>query len=251
MVIPEFNPTTWSREAAHALCRASLDAYRDDCGELIEAESTDTQAVITSSETDCVLAFRGTSSAEDARTDARATRGTWNGHSVHEGFANAYWSILSAINKAVKRHLSNGQRLHITGHSLGGALATIAAWDLAQAGKPGGIYTFGSPRVFGRAGSKRADEIFGGRYFRCVNSNDVIPRLPRLFRRNLGWLPGWFPWLPTTRPMRHCGRLVLLTEDGFALHQPSRARVLLERLVGWRADMARDHFVAAYLGALS
>ena len=116
---------------------------------------------------------------------------------------------------------------------------------------PGSSWEAGSPRVFGRAGSKRADEIFGERYFRCVNSNDVIPRLPRLFRRNLGWLPGWFPWLPTTRPMRHCGRLVLLTEDGFALHQPSRARVLLERLVGWRADMARDHFVAAYLGALS
>jgi hypothetical protein len=44
MIIPEFNPNAWSREAAHTLCRASLDAYRDDCGELIEAVPTDTQA---------------------------------------------------------------------------------------------------------------------------------------------------------------------------------------------------------------
>jgi hypothetical protein len=251
MIIREFNPRAWSREAAHTLCRASLDAYRDECcGELIEAESTDTQAVISSDSTDCVLAFRGTSSATDAKTDARATRGEWNGHSVHEGFVDAYWSIRSKIIAAVTRHLANGQRLHVTGHSLGGALATIAAWDLARFGQSGGIYTFGSPRVFGRAGSKRADEIFGGRYFRCVNSNDVIPRLPRLFRCNLGWLPGWFPWMPTTRPLRHCGRHVLLTEDGFALHQPGRARVLLERIIGFRADMVRDHFASAYLGAL-
>ena len=251
MIIPEFNPNTWSRPAAHTLCCASLDAYRDDVGTLVTDESTDTQAVITSDNTDCVLAFRGSTSLTDAKTDARATRGWWNGHAVHEGFVDAYFSIRDKVIKSVTRHLSNGQRLHITGHSLGGALATLCAWDLAQAGKPGGIYTFGSPRVFGRAGSKRADEIFGGRYFRCVNSNDIIPRLPRLFRRNLGWLPGWLPWLPTARPLRHCGRHVLLTEDGFALHQPSSTRVLLERIIGWRADIARDHLVAAYLGALS
>jgi len=56
MIIPPFSPNAWSREAAHTLCRASLDAYRDDCGELITAVSTDTQATVTSDDTDCVLA---------------------------------------------------------------------------------------------------------------------------------------------------------------------------------------------------
>ena len=253
MLLPAFNPRVWSREAARALCRASLDSYEDDHegGELVSAESTDTQAMIFSNESDCILAFRGTSSAEDAKTDARATRTDWNGYAAHYGFVNAYFSIRPKIISALTPRLSHGQRLHFPGHSLGGALATLAGWDLAHTGNPGGIYTFGSPRVFGRSSSKRADEIFSGRYFRVVNSNDIIPRIPRLFRRNLGWLPGWFPWMPTTRPLRHCGRHVLLTEDGFALHKPGRARVMLERIIGFRADLARDHFLAAYLGALS
>lgn len=73
----------------------------------------------------------------------------------------------------------------MTGHSLGGALATLFALELSssQLAKQGAIfvtmYNFGSPRV----GNKRFADVYNEKVkdsWRVVNPRDIIPTVPRL-----------------------------------------------------------------------
>lgn len=75
--------------------------------------------------------------------------------------------------------------IYVTGHSLGGALATLLAIELSssQMAKNGIIfvtmYNFGSPRV----GNRRFAEVYNAKVkdsWRIVNHRDIIPTVPRL-----------------------------------------------------------------------
>lgn len=80
----------------------------------------------------------------------------------------------------------------ITGHSLGAALATLAAYDLkAYLGHRAPLLTvisFGGPRVGNRSFRAGLDRR-GIKVLRIVNSEDVVPKLP-------GFYPAWVrtPW---------------------------------------------------------
>jgi hypothetical protein len=66
-----------------------------------------------------------------------------------------------------------------TGHSLGGALATLAAWwweEPEAQYKTSVLYTFGSPRVAARALAGYLNEKLPA--YRVVNSTDIVPRVP-------------------------------------------------------------------------
>jgi hypothetical protein len=58
-----------------------------------------------------------------------------------------------------------------TGHSLGGALATLAAGRYERAPE---VYTFGAPRV----GDGEYVESLDTPVYRIVNGRDVVPKLP-------------------------------------------------------------------------
>ncbi|KAL6049195.1 C2 domain-containing protein [Balamuthia mandrillaris] len=83
---------------------------------------------------------------------------------------------------------SRKREIWITGHSLGGALATLFTakllLDYPQINKRiGGLVTFGQPRLgdihFARFMEERLMTTKGRqRYLRFVNNNDIIPRLP-------------------------------------------------------------------------
>lgn len=77
------------------------------------------------------------------------------------------------------------EALYITGHSLGGALAVVAAALLhADPSLDGirrklrGVYTYGQPMVGYSDFATRFDEEFGRKLFRHVYGMDVVPRLP-------------------------------------------------------------------------
>ncbi len=77
------------------------------------------------------------------------------------------------------------ERLYITGHSLGGALAVLAAAYLyrahpdAQINKVlGGVYTFGQPMVGDAAFAASCDRDFGPLLFRHIFHNDIVPHWP-------------------------------------------------------------------------
>lgn len=70
--------------------------------------------------------------------------------------------------------------LFVTGHSLGGAIATLAAYHATTYHDATYLYTFGSPRVVNRRLSHKITQTLAGRSFRCVHGNDIVPRVPPL-----------------------------------------------------------------------
>ncbi len=139
----------------------------------------DTQGFLATREADKVaaLAFRGTqcNSWKDIKTDlkVRFHRGT-NGAHVHAGFSGAFNSVKDEVQQAVTA--LSGYSLYITGHSLGGALAIIAAKEL-ESDHTAACYTFGSPRV----GSEEFGEQIKTPVYRIVNAADGVPRVPPSF----------------------------------------------------------------------
>ncbi len=93
-----------------------------------------------------LVAFRGTRPGElrDLLTDARTNLVAWpeSGGRVHAGFATAARALLPGVRDwlAATEHDPGGTIL--AGHSLGAALATLAASVI-----PGNLVTLGSPRV--------------------------------------------------------------------------------------------------------
>lgn len=98
---------------------------------------------------------------------------------LHEGFTNAYRSIQDRIHDYVRQQRPGS--VTITGHSLGGALATLCAIDIQltyQGNHPVEIYTFGAPRV-GNSDFQTLYDANVSDSFRIVNGLDIVPGLPR------------------------------------------------------------------------
>jgi len=82
---------------------------------------------------------------------------------------------MTAVKAAVRAYPS--YQVVTVGHSLGGAVATIAAAHLRLAGIPTNIFSFGSPRVGNKAFVDFMDAQVGTNY-RVTHYNDPIPRFP-------------------------------------------------------------------------
>jgi pimeloyl-ACP methyl ester carboxylesterase len=107
---------------------------------------------------------------------------------VHHGFSVAYEAVRARVRNILTALAERGQRLdsvHVTGHSMGAALATLCALDLVTS-PPRGIScertlvcacTFGSPRV----GNAAFATLFGAMVpcsVRVKTPYDVVPSLP-------------------------------------------------------------------------
>lgn len=121
-----------------------------------------------------VLAFRGTEPDEfsDIKADLNAFPDqAWNGHGlVHNGFQEELNKIWDKVLDALK--IQGERELHITGHSLGGAMATLATSRLRT--KTRCLYTYGSPRV----GTRRFVKSINVPHYRHVNNNDIVTKVP-------------------------------------------------------------------------
>ena len=135
-----------------------------------------TDGFIARSEWGTIVVFRGTQvtarwSWDDIFTNFRMRMGQWHGGGrAHGGYMralDAVWNDLIPI-------LNSSARPFIyTGHSLGGALATLASTIAPYADE---VYTFGSPRV----GDRECVEMVSRPFFRIVNSMDIAPRFPSI-----------------------------------------------------------------------
>lgn len=125
-----------------------------------------------------VLSFRGTDGLHDWLTNLRTALQEWPaGGSVHAGFQRALDDVWPQLEPELEE-LGDRPVLY-TGHSLGGALATLAASRRAArtggAGGPLAVYTFGGPRV----GDEGFGETLAGvRLYRVVNRGDWFAGLP-------------------------------------------------------------------------
>lgn len=161
-----------------ALADAGLQAT------VVHFDGASTQAYVVSLPDAIVVAFRGTqldnffSAVIDFLMDARFLPvPDPNGHLVHAGFnaaLNEVWTTLEAHLRGLQA--AQARPLWVTGHSLGAALATLAAGRLS--GRPEfrlqGGYTFGSPRV----ASREFAEALQVPLYRFRNDTDVVPHLP-------------------------------------------------------------------------
>ena len=140
-------------------------------------DQSGTQAIVAHDKERIAIIFRGTEPKEFK--DVKADLKTWPKRSnevqglVHAGFAEALdkvWKDLEPfVDECVKLHKI--KQVIFTGHSLGGALAVVAA---ARSKYIGEVYTYGQPRVGNRKYSKQVKS----KVYRFVNNNDVVPRVP-------------------------------------------------------------------------
>ncbi|NJO41805.1 MAG: lipase family protein [Cyanobacteria bacterium CRU_2_1] len=119
---------------------------------------------------------------------------------THRGFFNAFHDVWSSkLPKEMKKYYPNVRwfgslgisdvlhnlpkniTLYVTGHSLGGALATLAAFHAKEYHSDVQLYTFGSPRVVNQAFAQKINQRLVGQIYRVVNHVDIVPRIPALF----------------------------------------------------------------------
>ena len=154
------------------------------------------QCYVVWNDTDAVICFRGTEPKEmsDIKADLNAIQkqGLHNKGDVHGGFQgeiNKIWDLIIEKVNELKNH-----KIYITGHSLGGAMATICAKRLQeQQVEVQCLYTYGSPRV----GDKRWVKSLQIPHYRFQNNNDVVCKVPF-------WIMGY----------RHHGKNVYIGYNG-------------------------------------
>lgn len=97
------------------------------------------------------------------------------GH-VHAGYADAMSLLLPSVTEAVRRWRGEGRETWVTGHSLGGAVATLigAAQVRITPGAVRGVASFGAPRCGDRAFAK----AYPLNLLRVVHAQDIAPKLP-------------------------------------------------------------------------
>ncbi|KAK7201290.1 lipase [Novymonas esmeraldas] len=142
-----------------------------------------------------VFAFRGTSSLTNWLQNLKYfhtpyTLPTTCGSKcqVHGGFFSTYKSVRPQMLLSATRLVmaSPTYQVLVTGHSLGGALALLAAVDLqlhlnslTTSPKHLALYTFGAPRVGNSHFTKWAHQLLAnGPHYRLTHARDPVPHLP-------------------------------------------------------------------------
>ncbi len=96
---------------------------------------------------------------------------------AEEGFSRIYQQCSGSVLTAVRR--VPGANVFVTGHSLGGALATLATADLAINGIASAMYNIASPRTGNTefAAAFNANGLIKARW-RIVNTEDSVTTVP-------------------------------------------------------------------------
>jgi hypothetical protein len=196
----------------------------------------DTQAFLVADQRAVIVAFRGTEPHQyrDWITDAQIERVPGPFGDVHEGFLAAYRAVHDAVTGVIAETRTQGQSLWFTGHSLGAALATLAAAH-ADPETVSGVYTYGQPRTGNGSFARSYNRLLGDRTFRFVNNNDIVPRVPLAWR------------------YRHVGIEIYFDADGRARRSLPWWKLLLDRVRGRIADLGvvgtagmKDHRIVDY-----
>ena len=176
-------------------------------------DSDGTQAILLKNKDYLFLSFRGTepTSINDVKSDLRATTEVCeSGGKIHSGFNDAFNCVAVEIQEKIEQEGAADLPLFISGHSLGGALATIAAKKLKHKGGIAACYTFGSPRV----GDAEWAESIKTPIYRIVNAADPVTMLPpgKDVIDIVSWTVGKLPYIGKTT--KH----LLLSKFGGYLH---------------------------------
>ncbi|MGW5053754.1 lipase family protein [Actinokineospora sp. NPDC004072] len=206
----------------------------------------DTQAYVAASDRMILVGFRGTEPKKIQDWLSDASTPPWPGPAgngyVHYGFAEALKSIYPKVRDNVIEWRDNDQTIWFTGHSLGGALAALAALHLYFEDPrllADGVYTFGQPRVCDAGLAEAHDTAFEGRTHRFVNNSDIVPLVPPA------------PAFHHTKSLHH------IDANGRVRDTMPVVNALFDRAKGMTSDPfapasdgIRDHYINNYINAL-
>jgi triacylglycerol lipase len=213
-----------------------------------------------------IIAFGGTDPLRvaDWRTDFSIRR---DDHGVHRGFHEGVEAVWEKLSDWLAANAGELRSVHFAGHSLGAALAAVAADHLVDAGVIAadlvrGVWGFGMPRAGNGIFFERYEASLGARTYRLVYGNDVVPEVPPAgigFRHVGRWLGCGFGQRFTGAPLDHAGDAPGSPELSFdALRQLFAAAPHAnpppwpgDPLIAWAVDrlpaMFRDHLPDSYL----
>jgi triacylglycerol lipase len=188
---------------------------------------------------------------------------------LHKGFSDALDSVWDEVEAAIKNRNVAEQPLFFTGHSMGGAVAILAAERaLDKTGvQATAVYTFGSPRTGGQNFFNAYTSKLGDRTFRLVDGDDVVPTVPPILNgdfRHVGQMircpnEGQFAGLLPASSDRNDPNIVqssvdTVFDDIKRLLLRQTLDIVGPRLLGLAANglptMVRDHIPTNYFKAL-
>lgn len=161
------------------------DYIKIDRSKVFYHHGSDTAGYVAGNGNVLIVVFRGTASVQNALSDIQATqedmtsvRGQGMGR-VHSGFYRALNSVSATIARSIEELRDRRQPVLFTGHSLGGALATLAvAQAIAPPDSVTGLYTYGAPRVGNRTFKENFDSHYAAMTYRIRNFRDPVPDTP-------------------------------------------------------------------------
>ncbi|KAH7488571.1 hypothetical protein PRIC1_007317 [Phytophthora ramorum] len=244
----------------------TLERYGFELITHLRSNLTDTHVVVAWSQEDhrrLVISFRGTTSKENWKSNLRAdqhvlwitSRGLrWRKTCiekvkdtaakipllnmalprVHRGFWIAYESIREELKEVTRLILDEnpGVSVYITGHSMGGALAIIAAYDLAvNFSIKVNMYNFGGPRVGNPSFRQHYDSCVPTSY-RVVMDGDIVPGWPKFW--------GLYQHVGTEISLDVAGNLIV--DPSFVerhLHHSSRRKTTMHGTNVYRVSIAK------------
>lgn len=119
-----------------------------------------------------VVAFRGNDEERQWVEAMSYGQVAWYGGRAHRGLSNALNGLWQGLLAALFDAQALDKPLYLTGHSLGGCLAVLAAQRLHSEGwSPSGVVTFGAPPVLDPV----AADAYPAPCVRVVNNEDAIP----------------------------------------------------------------------------
>lgn len=222
------------------LPRGDAGRFADKMGlpEIRYYERDGAQAYLFGNDDDAVIVCRGTEPHEwnDIRADLDTSAAVAETVGrVHRGFKREVDDLWPRLELAL---LNNERPVWFAGHSLGGAMAAICAGRCVLShipSLPAGVITFGAPRV----GDRRYVNYVKLNYYRWVNNNDIVTRLPPAF---LGFC--------------HAGQEIYLDHQGRVRRLGGwwrwgdRWRGFLRGLRRRKVDHFCDHNLAGYINGI-
>ncbi|MDL2337484.1 MAG: lipase family protein [Pseudomonadota bacterium] len=191
-----------------------------------------------------LLSFRGTQPEDigDIVTNLEINTVAWTESSgrVHSGFATAMRSVIPEIQSWLDVDCAGRRELVICGHSLGAALATLAAtlW------RPDVLVTLGSPRVGNAAFAQSLDNV---KIVRMVDCCDAVTRIPPE--------TPWYTHVGTEHYINRAGGMVKSPDEEYVSDDCVHAREAYLAQHAWKSgavlvrDLA-DHSPINYVRAV-
>lgn len=162
---------------SEAVIAEMLKGHYSEIGFLNDPRGIDSQVGFVAANADTiVVVFRGTRQVMAWLDNFRCDLVKSGGRGIHRDFVETVEAIAPQLDSAIEQLHLPGREIWLTGHSRGGALATVAADRLQSKGYSPHVFTFGAPQV--------GDEQFAESYspeshLRFENFKDPVPFIPR------------------------------------------------------------------------